>query len=228
MTRGFNISSAMKEILSSHVSAISFAIEKILLSEEYNIIAGIDEAGRGALAGPLAVGLAIYNRQIIESPPEELLLQIRDSKELSPKKRNSALELIKMSAQSYNYSIISHQIIDRLNINRATEYAVKELIEKTIPRPDIIIMDGNFKFNVGIPFLPIVKGDSRSISIASGSIIAKVTRDSIMEKYELKYPGYSLSQNKGYGTRKHQEAILKQGPCEIHRKTYEPVKSCFN
>jgi ribonuclease HII len=207
---------------------ISFEIEKKLLSDGYNIIAGIDEAGRGSLAGPLAVGLAIFSRRIILSPPEELLSQIRDSKQLSPGKRNSALELINSTAVSYRCSIISHQLIDRLNINRATEYAVNELIDKITPRPDIIIMDGNFKFNVGIPILSVIKGDTKSISIASGSIVAKVTRDKIMEKYDLQYPGYLLFKNKGYGTREHQAAILKFGPCEIHRTTYEPTKSYLN
>lgn len=204
---------------------ISFEIEKKLLAEGYKIIAGIDEAGRGALAGPLAVGLVIYDKSFIQNPTEEILLRIRDSKELSPQKRNKALKLIVKESIYVKTALIPYQIIDRLNINRATEYAVKLLLEKASPRPDVIIMDGNFKFNVGIPFIPIIKGDSKSISIASGSIAAKVKRDSIMDKYELIYPGYSFIKNKGYGTSAHREAITKLGPCQIHRKTYEPVKS---
>jgi ribonuclease HII len=204
---------------------ISFEIEKKLLTEGYKIIAGIDEAGRGALAGPLSVGLVIFNKSFIQNPTEEILLCIRDSKELSPQKRNKALKLIERESVCVKNAIISHQIIDKININRATEYAVKLLLKKATPTPDIIIMDGNFKFNVGIPFIPIIKGDSKSISIASGSIAAKVKRDSIMDKYELIYPGYSFIKNKGYGTSAHREAISELGPCFIHRRTYEPVKS---
>jgi ribonuclease HII len=204
---------------------ISFEIEKKLLTEGYKIIAGIDEAGRGALAGPLSVGLVIFNKSFIQNPTEEILLCIRDSKELSPQKRNKALKLIERESVCVKTAIISHQIIDRLNVNRATEYAVKLLLKKATPSPDIIIMDGNFKFNVGIPFIPIIKGDSKSISIASGSIAAKVKRDGIMDKYELIYPGYSFIKNKGYGTSAHREAISELGPCLIHRRTYEPVKS---
>jgi ribonuclease HII len=217
-----------KKKLSLIGDGISFEIEKMLLSGGYNIIAGVDEAGRGSLAGPLAVSLAIFSSKVIQSAPEALLSQVRDSKQLSPKKRKSALELIKRTAEYYSTSIIPNQIIDRLNINRATEYAVKELVEKAALRPDIIIMDGNFKFEVGVPLLSVIKGDSKSITIASGSIIAKVTRDGIMEKYDLQYPGYSLKKNKGYGTREHQAAILKHGPCEIHRTSYEPTKSYLN
>ncbi len=210
------------------INNISFEIERKLLADGYNLIAGIDEAGRGALAGPLVLGLVIYDKSIIQNPPEEILIQVRDSKELTPKKRKTAFDLINRKAAYCCTGIVSHQIIDSSNINRATEHAVKILLENTTPDPDIIIMDGNFKFNVGIPFLPVVKGDSKSISIASGSIIAKVTRDSIMEKYELKYPGYSLLKNKGYGTREHFDAIYKLGPSDIHRRTYEPVKGMLD
>jgi ribonuclease HII len=207
---------------------ISFEIEKKLLTQGYKIIAGIDEAGRGALAGPLAVGLVIFDKSFIQNPTEEILLHIRDSKELSPHKRNKALKMIEKESICVKTALVPQQIIDRININRATEYAVKLLLKKASPRPDIIIMDGNFKFNVGIPFLPIIKGDSKSITIASGSIAAKVKRDGIMDKYELIYPGYSFIKNKGYGTSLHREAISELGPCLIHRKSYEPVKSMVN
>lgn len=209
-------------------NSISFDIERYLLTEGYEIIAGIDEAGRGALAGPLVVGLVIYNKSIIQNPPKEILSYIHDSKQLSPKNRVKALEHIRKYSITYNTAVISHQIIDTVNINRATEYAVKQLIRKTSPVPGIIIMDGNFKFDVGIPFTPIIKGDSKSITIASGSIAAKVKRDALMEKYDLIYPGYHFKKNKGYGTAKHLEAIREKGPCQIHRKSYEPVKGLIN
>ncbi|MFH0977174.1 MAG: ribonuclease HII [Spirochaetota bacterium] len=205
-------------------SKISFFIEKQLLSKKYNIIAGVDEAGRGALAGPLVVGLVIYAKSVIQNSPEELITQIRDSKQLTPRKRTEALDIIKRMSAYVATSVISHRIIDQLNVNRATEYAVKQLIGKARLKPDVIIMDGNFNFNVGIPFIPVIKGDSKSISIASGSIAAKIKRDSIMEKYDSIFSGYLLKKNKGYGTLEHLEAISMLGPCIIHRKTYEPVK----
>jgi ribonuclease HII len=211
--------------LSQVNNEISFEIEKKLLTDGYKIIAGIDEAGRGALAGPLAVGLVIFDESFIWNPTRDILSHVRDSKELSPQKRNKALKLIEKESVCFSAVLIPHYVIDRSNINRATEYAVMLLLQKSSPRPDIIIMDGNFKFNLGIPFLPVIKGDSKSISIASGSIAAKVKRDGIMEKYELIYPGYSFKKNKGYGTVEHREAIARLGPCPIHRKTYEPVKS---
>ena len=204
---------------------ISFEIEKKLLADGYEIIAGIDEAGRGALAGPLLVGLVIFDKAFIQNPADEILSNIRDSKELSPRKRNNALNLIKKHSICYCTAIVPHEIIDKININNATEFGVREVLEKASVKPDIIIMDGNFKFNVGIPLIPVVKGDSKSITIASGSIAAKVKRDSIMDEFESLYPGYSFIRNKGYGTSKHMEAISEQGPCLIHRKTYEPVKS---
>ena len=204
---------------------ISFEIEKKLLADGYEIIAGIDEAGRGALAGPLLVGLVIFDKSFIRNPADEILSRVRDSKVLSPQKRNNALKLIGQHSICSCTAIVPHRIIDKININNATEYGVKAALEKASLKPNIIIMDGNFKFSVGIPIIPVIKGDSKSITIASGSIAAKVKRDSIMDKYELLYPGYSFSRNKGYGTRKHREAISEIGPCLIHRKTYEPVKS---
>jgi ribonuclease HII len=211
--------------LSEVDNVISFEIEKKLLADGYKIIAGIDEAGRGSLAGPLAVGLVIFDKSFIENPTKEILSYVRDSKELSPLKRNKALTFIERESVCTRTALIPHYVIDRININRATEYAVKLLLGTVSPRPDIIIMDGNFKFDLGIPYLPVVKGDSKSISIASGSIAAKVKRDGIMDKYELIYPGYFFKKNKGYGTVGHREAIARLGPCLIHRKTYEPVKS---
>ncbi len=209
-------------------NGISFDIEKRLLAEGYRIIAGVDEAGRGALAGPLAAGLVIFDRSFIRNPTEEILTQIRDSKELSSAKRNNALKLIKKESVCAHTVLIPHDVVDRLNVNRATEFAVRELLEKTSPRPDIIIMDGNFKFDLGIPYLPVIRGDSKSISIASASIAAKVNRDDIMDKYELIYSGYSFNKNKGYGTCVHREAIARLGPCLIHRRSYEPVKSIIS
>ncbi len=120
---------------------------------------------------------------------------------------------------------MSHRVIDRMNVNASTEYAIKKLLKKIPAVPDVLLLDGNFHFDLGIPVMSIVRGDSLSISIASASIVAKVERDRILEKFDLIFPGYSFKKNKGYGTSEHISAIKQIGPSPIHRKTYEPVAS---
>lgn len=166
----------------------------------------------------------IYNKNTINHQYKELSL-INDSKKLTHKKRCSALEVIEKFADNVYCAMVSHRIVDRLNVNGATFYALSALVEKMPVKPDIIIMDGNFKFNLRIPLLSIIKGDSKSISIASASIAAKVKRDAILNKFDLLYPGYGLSRNKGYGTLEHRNSIIASGPSHIHRRSFEPVKS---
>jgi len=212
----------------SENNIISFEIEKRLLTQGYNFIAGIDEAGRGALAGPLVVGLVIFSRSYIYNPSQHLTDNVRDSKKLSPPKRTEALQIIEKAAIYSDIAVISHDTVDKLNVNAATEHAILLLLKKADPVPDIIIMDGNFKFKFGIPYHSIIKGDEKSFTIASGSIAAKVNRDKLMKQYDKKYPGYSFSKNMGYGTREHLEAISRKGPSEIHRKSYKPVSELYN
>jgi len=202
-----------------------FSIERELYSKGYRIIAGIDEAGRGALAGPLSLAMVIYPFAIYEELPEPMQTAISDSKKLSSKKREEAFSIIKNFSLHYTSAFISHAIIDRTDINIATKIGIEKLIAKSQIKPDIIIMDGNFKFELGIEFMPVIKGDNISISIASASIIAKVLRDELMNKADLKYPSYGFGINKGYGTKKHIESIYIKGFSNIHRKSYEPVKS---
>jgi len=202
-----------------------FSIEKELYSQGYKVIAGIDEAGRGALAGPLSLGMVIYSVPLFFDTPEVIIKSIADSKKLSARKRLDAVPLIKNSAFSYTSAFVSHTIIDSSNINIATEKGIHKLLAKSSVKPDIIIMDGNFKFKFDIPFMAVIKGDNRSLSIASASIIAKVTRDQLMDKLDCKYPGYGFSGNKGYGTRDHMSSLADIGYSHIHRKSYEPVKS---
>ncbi len=209
----------------SNIDKISFEIERAYINEGHKVIAGIDEAGRGALAGPLCVGLVIYNESFILNPDSEILNKIKDSKKLTPKKRIEALELVQKQSQYAIFTLVSHRIVDKLNINRATEYAIVKLLKRAPIKPDLLILDGNFRFNLGIPMRSIIKGDNKSISIASASIIAKVKRDKIIEKYDLIYPGYSFKNNKGYGASKHINAIKENGPSPIHRRSYEPTKS---
>ncbi len=204
----------------------SFDIELKLLSSGYKIIAGIDEAGRGPLAGPLSLGIVIYDTSILLNPPETLIHNIRDSKKLTEKKRLYALEIIKNNALITKTIFVPHKIIDLININRATEFALHKALRSIQIKPDVIIMDGNFSFSTpGIPFIPVIKGDSRSITIASASICAKVDRDNIMNRFHQKYPEYGFDKNKGYGTRAHLQAIEQFGYSHIHRRSYEPVRS---
>jgi ribonuclease HII len=189
------------------------------------VIAGVDEAGRGSLAGPLSVGIVIYDREIIMSSPEVLLENIDDSKKLTPAKRIRSMGIIMENSVFMKAEMVSHAIVDRLNVNAATEFALGKLLLRLPVKPDVIIMDGNFNFSVGIPVISVIGGDSKSITIASASIAAKVTRDGIMDKFGTIYPDYGFGKHKGYGTAAHREAIIKFGPCPIHRKTYEPVKS---
>jgi ribonuclease HII len=202
-----------------------FSIEKDLYSQGYKIIAGVDEAGRGALAGPLSLGMVIYPVPVFYDTPEVIIKSIADSKKLSAKKRLEALPLIINSSLSYTSAFVSHTVIDSTNINIATEKGIHKLLANSPVKPDIIIMDGNFKFKFEIPFMAVIKGDNRSISIASASIVAKVLRDQLMDRLDCKYPGYGFCGNKGYGTRDHMSSLASKGHSRIHRKSYEPVKS---
>jgi len=202
-----------------------FSIEKDLYSKGYKFIAGIDEAGRGALAGPLSLGMVIYTLPVYNNTPESILNSITDSKKLSAKKRVEALSIIIEHSFLCTSVFIPHTTIDSININRATEMGIQKLIDKSKIKPDVIIMDGNFKFKFDIPFISVIKGDNRSLSIASASIIAKVSRDDLMDKIDNKFPGYGFCGNKGYGTKKHMDSIADKGFSCIHRKSYEPVKS---
>ncbi len=205
-----------------------FSIERKLLSEGKRIIAGFDEAGRGALAGPLSVGCAVFSSDFIESPDPEIFSLVNDSKKLSPKRRKLALEYIYSKALFAGVRFIPPAVIDDINVNRATELGVKKLVLDSGLVPDILIMDGNFSFDTGIPFMAVKKGDCLSLSIASASIAAKVLRDELMERMDRFYPGYGLAGHRGYGTASHMDAIHRLGPSAIHRKSYEPVKSYGN
>jgi ribonuclease HII len=204
-----------------------FSIEAEFFSKGYRFIAGIDEAGRGALAGPLSVGMVIYDSSLFCTTAERTMVHVDDSKKLTHKKRVSALETVRSRALSVSYVFIPHSIIDRTNINIATFMGIEKLLEKSPVSPDIIIMDGNFKFNLKIPFVPVIKGDSRSLSISSASIAAKVNRDLIMDMLDIKFPHYGFASNKGYGTRSHLAAIGSAGVSPVHRLSYEPVKSLY-
>ncbi len=205
----------------------TFAIERRLLDEGFSLIAGVDEVGRGALAGPLCVGIVIFDAALITST-DGPIPGINDSKKLSPRQRKTGVGLIRSRSVHSSCIMVSHRTVDRLNINGATEFALNRLIGSIPVMPDIIILDGNFSFRSPVPIRSILKGDAKSISIASASMVAKVHRDTIMERFDELYPGYSFMKNKGYGTRTHMEALSGLGLSPIHRRSYEPARSLIS
>ena len=201
--------------------------EKEALNKGYRQIAGIDEAGRGPLAGPVVSAAVILPKNF--SCPG-----ITDSKKLSEKKRNSFFPIIKEKAICVGIGITTHKEIDQINILQASLLSMKRAVENlsqssdgSSPNfllPDFLLIDGKFTIDMDINQSAIIKGDSKSISIAAASIIAKVTRDKIMKNLHEQYPLYNFSQNKGYPTKAHKEAILQHGPCPVHRMTFNGVK----
>ena len=171
------------------------------------------------------MGVALFSPETIMSPPPELLETVRDSKKLTPRGRRKSLEIIMNHCLCVETILVPHRIVDRLNVNGATEYALRLLVGRLSAAPDVVIMDGNFRFTVGCEFMPLVKGDSICLSVAAASIAAKLRRDEVMERMDARYPGYGFAGHKGYGTSEHLAAIEKLGPCPIHRRSYDPVRS---
>ncbi|MGM0607632.1 MAG: ribonuclease HII [Candidatus Muiribacteriota bacterium] len=184
-----------------------------------SIIAGLDEVGRGPLAGPV-VACAIILK------PDYFNPEINDSKKLSPRDRKSLYKEIVSNAISYSVQEVSHNIIDKINILQATKQAMIKCIKGLEFIPDYILTD-HVNLPISIPQNNIKKGDSKSLSIASASIVAKVYRDEKMKSYSKQFPGYDFEKNMGYGTKSHLEALKKMGACSIHRKSFSPVKYLF-
>jgi ribonuclease HII len=183
---------------------------------EGKLPAGVDEAGRGPLAGPVVAAAVIF--------PQGCKLQgINDSKKLSPKKRRELFYEIKKSALTTAIAIIKTDIIDQINILRASLLAMEQAVKNLDTQPDYILIDGNYTIPIRIQQETMIKGDAKCCSIAAASILAKVTRDAIMDDYHFLYPQYNFKQHKGYPTKEHLEAIRKFGPSPIHRKTFKGV-----
>lgn len=185
--------------------------------EGMNYIVGIDEAGRGPLAGPLVIAGVIL-------PPGYKNDNINDSKQITEKKRRELFEIIKQDALEIKINIVDVETIDKLNIYDATKKGMEEIIRRIDLKYDAIFVDAMPLSNVKKPVLSLIKGDQLSISIAAASIIAKVTRDDIMIELDKHYPYYDLKNNKGYGTKKHMLALEEFGATPIHRKSYAPVQ----
>ena len=206
---------------------ISFEIENIFMTNKTDIVLGLDEAGRGCLAGPVVAACVWINQELF---PKELLVQINDSKKLSEIKRNkifSELQKLDKSVFMFEYQEISSEIIDEINILQASLLAMGKAYQKLLPRlfnkPVISLVDGNQSPDIH-PCQTIIAGDAKSYSIATASIIAKVKKDELLNKIAEKYPMYNFEKNKGYGTKSHLEALGKYGISPFHRKSYAPVK----
>lgn len=179
----------------------------------YEYIAGIDEVGRGPLAGPVVTCAVIL-------PKDCDLLYINDSKQVPEKRREILAEQIKECAVAYSIGIKDHQVIDEINILQATYQAMQQAVQGLAVTPDLLLVDAVTIPDLTISQVPIIKGDAKSISIAAASILAKVTRDHMMMEWDKAYPEYDFASNKGYGSKKHIEAIKKYGPCPIHRQSF--------
>ena len=183
------------------------------LSTKTKIIAGVDEAGRGPLAGPVVAAAVIFDRKTFYK-------EINDSKKLTEAKREELYEWITENCKSYGVGIIDHEEIDEINILQATLKATKSAVEQLHRKPNLVLIDGNKSFHSALKTKTVVKGDAKSFSIAAASIVAKVTRDRIMREASNKFPEYCWDQNKGYGTHAHIEAVKKYGASPMHRKTF--------
>lgn len=190
--------------------------ENELYDKDVKLIAGVDEVGRGPLIGPVVTAAVIL-------PIGYFNENIKDSKKLTEKQRDKMYEIIKRDAISIGIGIKDEKVIDEINILEATKLAMKEAIKKLDVKPEHILIDA-VKLDLNIPSTSIIKGDAKSESIAAASIIAKVTRDNMLKEMAKEYPMYDLEHNKGYGTKKHIEALKKYGPCKYHRLSFSPVK----
>ncbi len=200
---------------------MSLTYQNQFYSDNVSFIVGVDEAGRGPLAGPVVAAAVIFSRAYDNK-------EINDSKKLSRKKREQLFDVIKENALSYGIGIVEAKTIDEINIYEATKVAMKNAISQLKHPYDLILTDAMKLEGFDAEVIPIIKGDAKALPIAAASILAKVTRDRIMDDLSQKYPQYNFSKNAGYGTKEHLEALKKYGPIQnIHRFSYRPVKEVY-
>ncbi|MCI9652933.1 MAG: ribonuclease HII [Acholeplasmatales bacterium] len=198
-----------------------YEFEEKLYDEGFHLICGVDEAGRGPLAGPLVVAACIL-------PPFLRIEGINDSKQLSAKKRKELYKVIVKNALAYKIVFVTEEDVDSLNIYQATKKGMLMAIAGLKNKPDYALIDAMPLGELEIPHNSIIHGDARCASVAAASILAKVTRDEYMEKMDIKYPNYGFKKHKGYGTKAHMQALEKYGPCKIHRKSFAPVSKFYS
>lgn len=188
-------------------------IENEYYDKGYQLVCGVDEAGRGPLAGPVCAGACILPRKLkIEG--------LNDSKKLTDQKRRMLYDIITEQAVAWAVCMVDEKTIDEINILQATYQAMRGAVENLSVKPDFVLVDGNRDPSLGIPTLTVVKGDAKCANVAAASILAKVTRDRFMEEMDKQYPGYGFAIHKGYGTKAHYAALTEKGPSEIHRMTF--------
>ncbi len=192
---------------------VDLSFEQSFWGGKIRYVAGLDEAGRGPLAGPVVAAAVMF-------PRGTWIEGVDDSKKIRPKRREELFEIITKQALSVGIGIVSHTIIDQVNIYQATGQAMEEAVSRLAPAPQHVLVDGRACGAVGIPATPIIDGDAKCFSVAAASIIAKVTRDKLMMEFDRQYPHYGFAKHKGYGTKEHYEALRKLGPCEIHRRSF--------
>lgn len=192
---------------------MDYSFEKELMAEGYNIVCGIDEAGRGPLAGPVCAAAVIL-------PIDTEIEGLNDSKKLSEKKRDALFDVVKEKALAWSIVMVDEKTIDEINILQATLLAMRRAVETLEIKPDAALIDGNQKPGLSVEERTVVNGDAKSMSIAAASILAKVSRDRFMLELDEKYPQYQFAKHKGYGTKLHYEMIAEHGICEEHRRTF--------
>lgn len=182
-----------------------------------DLIAGVDEAGRGPLAGPVVAACVVL-------PASAVLRGVRDSKEMTAEERAEGAKRIRQAAVGWGVGVASVEEVDAFNIRMATLLAMRRAVEALGIQPQGLLIDGKDQIFTTIPCEAVVDGDARSLAVASASVVAKVTRDGLMDEADLGFPGYGFAQNKGYGTPDHLEALRERGPCSIHRRSFRPVR----
>ena len=197
----------------------TFDQEHALQARGYRLVAGVDEVGRGALAGPVMAAAVILPL----GADFPWLKLVRDSKQLSPRQRERVFDLVRSAGIPFGLGSVPHATIDRVGIVRATRMAMAEAVQALPSRPDFLLIDALSLPEVDLPQKGIVRGDQLSFSIACASIVAKVSRDRQMTELDGVYPGYGLARHKGYGTRQHLQCLGRLGPCAIHRRSFAPV-----
>lgn len=190
-------------------------------NQGYRFVIGVDEAGRGPLAGPVVAGAVLF-------PKKVFLKGLNDSKKLSEQTREKFFPEIIQTALAYGVGIVSVEIIEKINILQAALLAMQQAVKNCNLSPDLLLIDGNKRVDHPAQQWTIVKGDGKSLSIAAASVLAKVTRDRIMQEYHQSYPEYEFDRHKGYPTKRHREKIQQHGPCPIHRKTFKGVKEMIS
>jgi len=202
-----------------------FRYERELLARGFTEIAGVDEAGRGPLAGPVVAAAVIFPAEWIVNGLPRALRGLNDSKQLTPEERDHFFAALTARAEiRYAIALCDHTLIDEINILQATFRAMNDALVQLTPQPAHVLVDGNQISSVRWPQTPVIDGDARSYSIAAASVLAKVTRDRMMIDFDKQWPGYGFAEHKGYSTERHLAALVQRGPCPLHRRSFSPMK----